>query len=149
MPADRESEEVARGGEFTRQKPLLDELSSSVPEAIVFIDADDRILQVNARADSHGVVSQSMALSLVKWKATTARLEIRQSVRLCQSRYDLAERGSLAGKPGFWFMLEPIASTEILHQHQIVYRGIALRVRQPLLVGRHAELPGKGLIEAP
>ena len=57
MPEDRESEEVARGAEFTRQKALLDELSSRVPEAIVLIDADDRILQVNARADSHGVVS--------------------------------------------------------------------------------------------
>ena len=47
MPADRESEEAPRGGEFTLQKALLDELFARVPEAIVLIDADDRILRVN------------------------------------------------------------------------------------------------------
>jgi len=39
--------QVPLGGELTRQKALLDELFARVPEAIVLIDADDRLLRVN------------------------------------------------------------------------------------------------------
>jgi PAS domain S-box-containing protein len=47
VPADRESADVPLGGEVTRQKALLNELFARVSEAIVLLDADDRILKVN------------------------------------------------------------------------------------------------------
>jgi len=47
MPADRERADVPLGGELTRQKTHLDELFARVPEAIVLLDTDARILRVN------------------------------------------------------------------------------------------------------
>ena len=47
MPADRESRDASPGSELNRQKALLDELVARVPEAIVLLDADGRILRVN------------------------------------------------------------------------------------------------------
>jgi PAS domain S-box-containing protein len=47
VPADHESADVPLGGEVTRQKALLNELFARVPEAIVLLDTDDRILRVN------------------------------------------------------------------------------------------------------
>jgi len=47
MPAYRQSPDVPSGGERTRRKALLDELVVRVPEAIVLLDPDGRILSVN------------------------------------------------------------------------------------------------------
>jgi len=47
MPAFRESEDPPPGSEVRRQKALLDELVARVPEAIVLLDPDRRILKVN------------------------------------------------------------------------------------------------------
>jgi PAS domain S-box-containing protein len=47
VPADRESADVPLGGEVTPQKALFKELFARVPEAIVLLDKDDRILRVN------------------------------------------------------------------------------------------------------
>ena len=47
MSPERQSGEVFLSGELTRQKALLDELFASVPEAVVLLDADSRILRVN------------------------------------------------------------------------------------------------------
>jgi PAS domain S-box-containing protein len=47
MPAYRESEGVPPESELTRQTALLDELVARVPEAIVLLDSDRRILRVN------------------------------------------------------------------------------------------------------
>src|SRR5262245_26492440 len=37
---------------------------------------------------------------------------------------------------------------EILHQHQVVHRGIELGIRQPFLVGRDADVQAQALIKA-
>jgi len=47
VPTDRESAEVPLGGELIRQEALLDKLFATLPEAIVVLDTDDRILRVN------------------------------------------------------------------------------------------------------
>src|SRR5262249_39431639 len=50
MPMDRESQAArlsAQPDDQLRQKALLDELFGTVPEAIVLLDTDDRILRVN------------------------------------------------------------------------------------------------------
>jgi len=47
VPTDRESAEVPLGGELIRQEALLGKLFATLPEAIVVLDTDDRILRVN------------------------------------------------------------------------------------------------------
>jgi PAS domain-containing protein len=64
VPADRETADAPLGGEVTRQKALLDELLATVPEAIVLLDTDDRILRVNPEFTRIFGYSEEEALGL-------------------------------------------------------------------------------------